>query len=165
MRSPPVRARVRDLGPLEESLDYRFQDRSWLELALTHKSYANEHPQERAEDNARLEFLGDAVIELAVRRHLFEARVPIPRGRMSIDADGIVSNKNIAKVAEGLGMVKWLDVGEGDAVDKLRENPDLQADAVEAIVGAVSRDRDVESAMRVAIGLFERYAPAQLSSP
>lgn len=153
---------MRDYARLEDAIGYRFKDARRLELALTHKTYAHEHPDERTEDNARLEFLGDAVIELAVRRHFFDARVPIPRATMSEHADKIVNNATLAEIAKAIGLPTFADFGKGDKNDKLSDNPDVHAAILEAVMGAVSKDSDIETACVVTIALFRKHAPEKL---
>lgn len=152
----------RDYAGLEFRLGHTFADKALLETALTHSSFVNEHPDPTREENSRLEFLGDALVELAVRQHLFESPDGLARGRMSERADRLVSNENLADIARALDLGRWMDFGRGEEKDNLRANRALQANAVEAIIGAVSRDADVDTALAVALRLIEQYAPAQL---
>lgn len=165
MTSPPA------ISLLEVRLGYCFADRSLLEDALTHGSFANEHA--RLHTMQSLAFLGDAVVELAVRHDLFAKERSNPlvakedllrtsasaSGRMSIAADKRVANLRLAQVAFELGLGSWIKLGSGAEDDGLRENKMVLADAFEAVVGAIYLDAGEAIASRVALRLMMVHAP------
>jgi len=105
--------------------------------ALTHKSYLNEHRDESREDNERLEFLGDAVIDLAISHRLME-RLPAAReGELSRLRAALVDEEGLACTARSIGLGELLLVGRGEERSGGREKPSLLADALEAVFGAV----------------------------
>src|SRR5512137_2607165 len=104
------RERLRDL---EEHLGYLFEDVSLLDRALTHKSCANEAGP-GAEDNERLEFLGDAVLDLAVSRLLYDFRPPLTEGEMSRIRAHLVKEESLGQIARSFGLGRFLRLGKGE---------------------------------------------------
>lgn len=140
---------------LEQRLGYAFKDRSLLESALTHKSFLNENPGLGRSDNERLEFLGDAVLDLVIR-HLLMERFPVLReGELSMTRAQIVSEQGLAEVAQGLDLGEWLHLGRGEEQTGGRRKPSLLADACEAVLAAVYLDGGYAAAFEVARQLFE----------
>jgi ribonuclease-3 len=125
---------------LEGKLGYTFKDRSLLEAALTHKSYVNENPHPRRTHNQRLEFLGDAVLGLAVG-HMLMARLPdTQEGELSMMRADIVSEASVAGVAGTIALGEWLFLGRGEENTGGRRKPSILADACEAVLGAIFLD-------------------------
>lgn len=122
-----------DFAELERRIGYHFFDPMLLERALTH-STAREGRQ--ADDNRRLAFLGDAVLELAIREACFQSAPLSPRGDLSADADRFVPDAEVAERARDLDIGAWLDVGKGEANNHLGADRRL-ADALEALAGAI----------------------------
>ncbi len=144
-----------DYQIFEARLGYRFHDRRLLEMALTHKSYLNENPSPAREDNERLEFLGDAVLNLAVGHLLMESLPLRAEGELSRSRALVVNEGGLARVAESLGLGDWLFLGKGEEQTGGRHKPSLLADACEAIVAAIYLDGGFEAAFRVVRQLFE----------
>ncbi len=134
---PEAQAPERD--PIEERLAYRFSDPSLLERALTHRSYANENPGV-GYDNESLEFLGDAALELWVRRRLVEGGATTDVGRLSVAADRLVNREALAEVARSIDLGGDLRLGKGADAQGGRENARLLADSLEALFGAIFED-------------------------
>jgi ribonuclease-3 len=131
---------VPDFAELEAVLGHPFRDRALLEQALRHASWCNEQQGERPADSQRLEFIGDAVLGLAVGHRLM-ARFPNGSERdLSVTRLQIVSEAGLSEVARQLGMGKWLLLGKGEEKSGGRDKPRILADAFEAIVGAVYLD-------------------------
>jgi ribonuclease III len=139
---------------LLQRLGYRFRDESICEMALTHKSWLNERPLERRDDNERLEFLGDAVIALVVSDLLMRRFPDHPEGELSKKRAALVNEAGLAQVAERLTLGQWIFLGRGEEQAGGRQKRSILADALEALVGAVYRDGGFQSAYEVAERLF-----------
>ncbi len=121
---------------LERKLHLVFSDRALGLAAVTHKSYTNEHRDESATDNERLEFLGDAVVDLAISHRLME-RFPLANeGELSKLRALIVNEEGLARVARGIGLGEILLLGRGEELTGGRDKNSVLADALEAVIGA-----------------------------
>jgi dsRNA-specific ribonuclease len=125
---------------LETRIGYQFRDRARLESALTHKSYVNENPSWARPDNERLEFLGDAVLDLVVGHLLMEEQPSRSEGELSKMRAAIVNEQGLAEVAAELSLGEWLFLGRGEEQSGGRRKPSVMADAVEALIAAVYLD-------------------------
>jgi len=128
---------------LEEKIGVRFKNKNLLVVAVTRRAYAKElrdkNPESLREDNERLEFLGDGVLELAVRQSLY-TRHEDQEGGLSKMADGLVNENNLTRVAIDLALEKHLFLGAGEESNE-KGKPAILAGALEAIIGAVYLDR------------------------
>jgi ribonuclease III len=123
---------------LEERLSFKFRDPSLALAAVTHKSWANEHRDENdGADNERLEFLGDAVVDLAVSHRLMDRYPLAQEGELSKLRALIVSEEGLARVARLLRLGDLLLLGRGEEMTGGREKSSVLADALEAVIGAV----------------------------
>lgn len=139
---------------LEQRLGYQFRDRELLVTALTHRSYANEHADEGCSDNEKLEYLGDAVLDLVVG-HLLMKRYPEAReGELSVTRAQAVSEAGLAELAHDLELGRWLLLGKGEDKSGGRFKPSLLSDAFEAVVAAVYLDGGFDAAWRLLERLF-----------
>jgi ribonuclease-3 len=147
---------------LEERLGAPIGDRFTALAALTHKSWVNEHRGEGAEDNERLEFLGDAVIDLVVSEYLM-SRFPLAReGDLSKLRAAVVDEAGLASMSRTLGLGELLRLGRGEEMTGGREKVSLLADAMEAVIAAVFLDRGLAGAHAlVARFLGDAYAQAE----
>ncbi len=125
-------------GP-EAKARYRFRDRGLLDTALTHRSYLHEHADSRG-DFERLEFLGDAVIDLVVAERLFQKFPKLNEGDLTALRASLVSGNALAPIGTRLGLPKAARLGRGEAESRGRDRPGLAASLVEAFVGAVYLD-------------------------
>jgi ribonuclease III len=145
-------ARARnDFEELERRIGYHFLERKGLERALCHSTSGE---GKKGDDNRRLAFLGDAVLELAVREKGHGNVELRERGDLSIDADKFVSDSEVAKRAKLLGLGEWLDMGKGEA-NNLRGEDRRLADTFEALAGAIyleARDHAFEVVRRMMSG-------------
>ncbi|MEO5656994.1 MAG: ribonuclease III [Nitrospiria bacterium] len=138
-----------------DRLGYRFRDPHLLRDALTHKSHLNEAPDPTRRDNERLEFLGDAVLDLIVSE-LFVHRFPdAPEGDLSKLKSKIVSETALARVAEALDLGEALALGRGEALTGGRQKPSVLGDALEAVIAAIYLDAGLEAARDVILRVFE----------
>ncbi len=129
-----------------ERLTGAFTDRSLLLTALTHPSWSNEHPEEGAESNERLEFLGDAALGFAVAEELFARHPDVQEGILTQWRAQLVCGPTLARVARSLGLGAALRLGRGEEATGGREREGNLERAYEALVGAVLLDRGLEAA-------------------
>jgi len=141
-----------NLNKIQGSLAYVFRNRELLERALTHSSYANERA---TADNERLEFLGDAVLELAVSALLLERYPEAREGQLSRLRSRLVNTEALARVARDLGLGKILRLGVGEEQTGGRDRTSVLADAAEAVLGAVFLDAGFARARKVAVAWME----------
>ena len=146
--------RARDLGELESRLGVTFQDRELLRLALVHSSYFYENPGAFAESNQRLEFLGDAVIGLAVAEHLFRRNPGWSEGELTHVRSTLVSGDTLAEVARELDLGNELYMGKGADGVGTRDRGSCLAAAFEAVVGALFLDQGYGPARDLVTGLI-----------
>ncbi|MFR1233834.1 MAG: ribonuclease III [Evtepia gabavorous] len=126
---------------LEEKIGYSFRDRSLLENALTHSSYANEHRAAGVPSNERLEFLGDSILGLVVADHLYRTRPDLPEGDLTRIRAALVCEGSLVQVAQALDLGSVPKTGQGEeAMAAAGHRPSIQADAVEAMLAAVYLD-------------------------
>ena len=138
---------------LEKALGYSFRDKALLVNAMTHKSFANEYSPAACPDNERLEFLGDAVLDLVVSEHLMDALPTSNEGELSRIRSDVVAMSSLAGLARKLGLGPSLLLGKGEFGSGGREKPGLLADALEAQFGAVCVDGGYEAAKSVLLPL------------
>ncbi|MDR1028322.1 MAG: ribonuclease III [Clostridiales Family XIII bacterium] len=129
-----------DFKELQQKIGYRFKDRALLENAMMHPSYVNEHGYDKTMSNQRLEYLGDAVVELSVTSAIFEKLPDADEGAMSSLRAKLVCTSGLAGVARGMHLGRYLILGRGADMGNERENPTVLEDAFEALVGAIFLD-------------------------
>ncbi len=134
-----------DFSQLEKSLGIKFLDKNLLQQAFVHRSCLNENPNFKIDHNERLEFLGDAVIELAVTRHLFN-NYPNPEGELTSWRAALVNSIMLAKISTDLGFNDYLMLSKGESQDVGRARQIILANTFEAVVGAIYIDRGFEAA-------------------
>jgi ribonuclease-3 len=152
----------RDVAAFEAALGHRFRDRAILGGALVHRSYAAEHD---AVDNERMEFLGDAVLQLAVTDHLFEHFPDLREGEMAKVRAAVVNRNELAAVARSLSLGPLLRIGVGEETSGGREKDSILADAMEAVLAAVYLDAGMEVAQRVVLDLWVERIARRASEP
>ena len=143
----------RDPTPVEKRLGYRFKRFDLLELALTHRSWANE--QGIPEHYERLEFLGDAVLGLITAEWLYANHPELPEGELSKHKAQLVSSDTLAKHARYLELGESLRIGVGEDRSGGRAKPSLLADSMEAVFGALHLDGGLEAARRAILPMLE----------
>lgn len=139
-------AETPDFDRLEDVLGYGFANRELLETALTHRSFANENRALGRSDNEKLEFLGDAVLDLVVGERLMERFPEASEGELSVTRAQVVSEAGLSEVARELGLGGHLFLGRGEDQTGGRDKPSLLADAFEAVIAAVYLDGGFEAA-------------------
>ncbi|MCI0678979.1 MAG: ribonuclease III [Actinobacteria bacterium] len=137
---------------LEERLGYVFEDPLLLRLALTHRSVSAEDPARN--DNERLEFLGDAVLQLVITDLLFRNYPHLAEGQMAKVRAAVVSRPTLAEIAARLELGEHIELAIGEERTGGRSKDSILADAVEAILGAVYLDCGMEAVTPVIVGLW-----------
>jgi len=135
------------LTDFEKRLGLTFNDVGLLERAFIHRSYLNEHPNLGLEHNERLEFLGDAVLELVVTDFLYRT-YPNPEGDLTNWRSALVKTESLASVASRLEIAPYFKLSRGEAKGNARSHALISANAVEAIIGAVYLDQGYEAASK-----------------
>ncbi|MFC7685450.1 ribonuclease III [Ureibacillus sp. GCM10028918] len=130
---------------LQEELNIFFRNKSLLYQAFTHSSYVNEHRRKLFTDNERLEFLGDAVLELSVSKYLFERYPHMSEGELTKLRASIVCEPSLVIFANELNFGKYVLLGKGEELTGGRERPALLADVFESFIGALYLDQSLEA--------------------
>ena len=125
---------------LERALGYTFTDPALLQQALTHRSYVHEHPDEPAETNERLEFLGDAIFQFFVSDAIFRRFPAYAEGQLTALRAAVVSTRSFASVGDRLGLAEHVRVSRGEAALEGRGRASILAGCLEALVAAVYLD-------------------------
>lgn len=136
-----------NLDDLQEKIGIQFTSINLLKEALTHRSYLNENPSWSEDNNERLEFLGDAVLELVMTEELFNRFPEKEEGELTIYRAGMVNTKNLAAVAGEIGLAEQILLSRGEAKSFAgRSRESISADAVESLIGALYLDQGYEAA-------------------
>lgn len=125
---------------LEQRIGYHFQNKKMLRQAMCHSSYANEHRHEGLRDNERLEFLGDAVLEVVSSDFLYHEYPDMPEGKMTRLRASIVCEPTLALCAREIGLGSFLLLGKGEIHTGGRYRDSIISDAMEALIGAIYLD-------------------------
>jgi ribonuclease-3 len=141
------------LSDIQQRLDRRFNNAELLERALTHKSYANEN--RLTTDNERLEFLGDAVLNLIISEYLMKACPDSPEGDLSRLRAAVVSEPALAPVARRLDLGAYLLLGRGEEQTGGRDKDSLLADCLEAVIASIYLDAGLDAAEAFVLRFFE----------
>ena len=144
------------------AINYRFEDITLLQTALTHSSYSNEMKKRgfRAESNEELEFLGDAVLELVISEELYRRCSKDGEGALTKLRQSLVCENMLAKIAAEIDLGDYLNVGTGEESTDVRQRSKVLADALEAIIAAIyldSKAHGKEDYRTVILGLFAPY--------
>lgn len=132
---------------IEEKLGVSFSNESLLEEACTHRSFVNEHPEYKGNHNERLEFLGDAVLELVVTEFLFSKYPSLDEGTLSGVRAWIVNTQSLAKSAESIQLEHYLRTSKGEEGTKGKDS--LRANMLEAVFGAIYLDKGYTEVKRI----------------
>jgi len=142
-----------DLNNLEQKLGIKFKDKNLLREALTHRSYLNENPSWSTPHNERLEFLGDAVLELASTENLFHLFPQYSEGQLTSLRAALVNYQIIAKIGRDLDLDNFILLSRGEAKDTGRAREVILANAMEALIGAIYLDSGYDEVKKI-IGQF-----------
>jgi ribonuclease-3 len=136
---------MKDFSTFEEKIGITFKDKKFLEKAFTHRSYINENPKSGLEHNERLEFLGDAVIELIVTDYLFRTYPTHTEGELTAYRSALVNAVVIGEVASSLGMNDYLLLSKGEQKDTGRARQTILANTYESFIAALYLDQGYDS--------------------
>ncbi|MGX3011038.1 ribonuclease III [Helicobacter sp. 23-1044] len=138
-----------DIFALQKAIKYHFKDENLLRLALTHKSF------DKRTNNERLEFLGDAVMDLIIGEYAFKSLVRCNEGDLTRIRAAIVNENSFANLANRINLGTYLFISHSESRNKGRKKPSILSDAFEALIGAIYLDGGLESARGVALALLE----------
>ena len=150
----------KDIIEFQSVINYTFTDISYLEIALTHASYTNEQRSRgiKVQSNERLEFLGDAVLQIVISEYLYSNFKKYREGALTKMRQQLVCESTLAKIAYDIGVGDFLNIGHGEELSDCRSRPKILADALEAIIGAVyldSNKSNMDAVRDVVLSLFE----------
>nr|WP_313964427.1 ribonuclease III [uncultured Peptostreptococcus sp.] len=128
----------------EEKIGYEFKDKTYIQTALTHSSFANEHKEFNY--NERLEFLGDSVLGLVVSDYLFRARNDLPEGKLTRLRANVVCEESLSAVARKINLGDHLFLGKGEKASGGSDRDSILADATEAVIAAIYLDGGFDQA-------------------
>lgn len=148
-----------------EIAGYRFKDATLLQAALTHGSYLHEHPDEQGSDFERLEFLGDAVVDLVVGEDLFQRFPEAPEGELTTLRARVVSGEALAAVAQRLGLPDRVRLGAGEESSGGRQRVGLASSIFESVVGAVYLEAGFEMTRDLVLRVMHDELEATATAP
>lgn len=128
----------------EEKIGYEFKDKTYIQTALTHSSFANEHKEFNY--NERLEFLGDSILGLVVSDYLFRARNDLPEGKLTRLRANVVCEESLSVVARKINLGDHLFLGKGEKTSGGSDRDSILADATEAVIAAIYLDGGFDQA-------------------
>lgn len=140
---------IEDLSQLEANLNYTFGDRSFLATALMHSSYVNEQSDAVLQDNERLEFLGDAVLNLVIGDALMHNFPELNEGNLSRMRSNLVNETQLAEIARQLELGRFIRLGKGENQTNGRDKNSILSDVFEAVIAAVYLDGGFDSAYKL----------------
>lgn len=133
----------KDISKLEDKIEIKFKNKDLAIQALVHRSYSNEHPAFYLDNNERLEFLGDAVLELIVTEYLYK-KYNNPEGDLTNWRAALVNAKILSELAKELELAQCLYLSKGESKDKGKAREFILADAFEALIGSIYLDQGME---------------------
>lgn len=146
---------MKDFNAFEKKIGVTFKDKGLLKQAFTHRSYINENPKSGLSHNERLEFLGDAVLELSVTDYLFKKYPEENEGELTSYRAALVNATTLSKAAMELDMDEFLLLSKGEAKDKGKARQYILANTIEAMIGAIYLDKGYDAADKfIAKNLF-----------
>lgn len=146
MNKEEILKQLEELEELEGIIGYSFKNKELLKLAMTHSSYANEHNNSKLENNERLEFLGDAVLELTVSSFLYNEYKNVNEGELTKTRASMVCEPTLFLCAQDINLSDFILLGKGEEATGGRKRPSIVSDAMEALIGAIYLDSGIESA-------------------
>lgn len=145
-----------DYSILEQKIKYIFNNKELLDQACRHSSYVNEHIEEGLQDNERLEFLGDAVLNLVIGQILMEKFPQLKEGELSRTRANFVNENQLAKIANSINLGDFIKLGKGEILSRGSKKKSILADAFEALIAAIYLDGGFEKAYQV---IEDQYSP------
>lgn len=133
-----------DTSKVEKEIGIEFSDKSLIEMALTHRSYVNENRNHKKTHNERLEFLGDAVLELSITDFLYKKFPKKAEGDLTLYRSALVNTDTLAIVSADIGLNKYILLSRGESKDTGRARHSILADVMESVIGAIYLDKGYE---------------------
>lgn len=152
------------MDDFEKNINYTFRDKNTLVLAFTHSSFANENKRGSHENNERLEFLGDAVLDMAVSEYMYRQFPRMPEGELTKLRAGVVCEASLAKLARNFHIGDYLLLGKGEESTGGRNRDSILADAFEAVIGAICIDGGIEAVSKYIMSFMEQEIEQAKSS-
>jgi len=141
---------MKNFSKLEDRLGFKFKNQDLIKQAVVHRSYLNEHPAFGLNHNERLEFLGDAVLEIVVTEYLYHHFPETPEGDLTNWRASLVNAKMLSDIANEIGLENYLYLSKGESKDKnSKARQYILANAVEALIGAIYLDRGIKAVKKV----------------
>jgi len=137
----------KDFTQIERNIKYKFKNPDLLKSALVHRSYLNEHPSFGLDHNERLEFLGDAVLELVVTEYLYN-NFPNPEGELTNWRASLVNSKTLATIGQDLALDESMYLSKGEQKDTGKARQYIIANAMESVIGAIYLDQGWDPAQK-----------------
>jgi len=150
---------------LQTHLNYDFKRTALLRQAVTHSSFVHEQNLGPDESNERLEFLGDAVLELCISDFLYHRYSHLSEGELTQRRAKLVCETTLASIAKNIGLGDFLLLGQGEAREKGREKPSILSDAMESVFGAIYLDGGLDAVRNVIARLFGPIAEKAKKNP
>ena len=138
----------------EKEINYTFKSQKYLNQAFTHSSYAHENKIDYLHNNERLEFLGDAVLELTISDYIFGKYTEMPEGELTKLRASVVCESMLAKMARRINIGDCLKLGKGEAATGGRDRDSILADAFEAVIGAIYLDSGLTTAQKFVLSMM-----------
>lgn len=135
----------------------KYNNKSLVSQAFIHSSYVNEHKKESSHDNERLEFMGDAVLQIYSAKRLYDMKPPLKEGLMSTRRSNLVCEKMLATIAREFKLNKFLKLGTGEEKSGGRNRDSIIADMTEAFIGAVYLDTNINNVFKLLDVLFIKH--------
>lgn len=155
--------RQRSLKEIQSNINYSFKDINLLNTSLTHSSYANENKMKSYENNERLEFLGDVIVNLIVSDYLYHRYSELLEGELTKKRATVVCESSLAFAARKINLGDYILLGKGEEATGGRDRESILADAFEALTGAIYIDGGLNSTRDFLLGMFEEEVIYALS--
>lgn len=139
---------------IEKKIDYKFKNKKLISLALTHSSYTNEINEEKFKSNERLEFLGDATLELIISEYLYKNYPSLPEGELTKMRANIVCTDSLTENAKALNIGENIVMGKGELISGGKNRKSILANTMESIIGAIYLDAGFKEAEKFVINKF-----------
>jgi len=143
-----VETLLENIGEFEKKIGYEFKNKQNILLALTHSSFANESKSEKIKSNERLEFLGDAVLNIIISEIIYTRHSNLSEGEMTKARANIVCESSLMKCANSIDIGRYLLLGKGEELTGGRTRVSILSDAFESLIGAIYIDSGIKSAKK-----------------
>lgn len=148
-------SRARDPKELMEKINYTFKNEKYLVEALTHRSFSNENDRYKQFDNEKLEFLGDAVLNLITTEYIYENNKEKKEGELAKLKSQIISEPVFSSIATDINLGDYLYLSNGELMSGGRKRKSILGDAFEALIGAIFKDSDYYTTKKIALNFLK----------